>query len=489
MKVAIVGSGIAGLSASHFLSKRGHQVHLYEALPQIGMAAQTIDIAADNLDAADNLVAADNGVATVRGDVPSRMFNDRLWPTVARLYRSLGLDTIDVDATQSYRISGHRHPSLMLEMPFRWRSELSPARIAQHTTAAISALASGQTRSKNRPTGSNGSNGSHQALQIDDQDNRTGVGEENAIEGNLSKRRSEFLLEIRRLREQGSADLPTLDRQMPFVDYLDRHDFPRVFRESFLYPALSSTVCTCSHAAIKNYPAVVLLDAMQHISSDRRLQRVVGGTPAVARRLSQGVEKIFLKTPVASIAQSGDGVTLTVSQERRHYDRVVIASQANRVARVFPDLPDSEKAILNGFEYEDVEVIVHTDPQFMPPDRKDWATFNFSAQGNGSGSMCTVWMNRFHHDWHRHGAPRDVFQTIRPIHDVQHGQLLQRAQLQRPIVDANSWDRWERLRSLLRQPLRRIWYCGAYAMPGIPLLESAVGSAYEVAEAISASID
>ena len=41
--------------------------------------------------------------------------------------------------------------------------------------------------------------------------------------------------------------------------------------------------------------------------------------------------------------------------------------------------------------------------------------------------------------------------------------------------------------NLHEEPLRRVWLCGSYAQPGVPLLESAVRSAYAVAAAIEAA--
>lgn len=41
---------------------------------------------------------------------------------------------------------------------------------------------------------------------------------------------------------------------------------------------------------------------------------------------------------------------------------------------------------------------------------------------------------------------------------------------------------FERLQVLQRKPGRKVWFCGSYAMPGVPLLESAVRSSVAIAE-------
>ena len=47
MKIAVVGSGISGLSAAYFLSKK-HKVDLFEKEDRFGGHSHTLDILSDN---------------------------------------------------------------------------------------------------------------------------------------------------------------------------------------------------------------------------------------------------------------------------------------------------------------------------------------------------------------------------------------------------------------------------------------------------------
>ena len=445
MRIAIIGSGIAGLTASHLLQKKGHDVHLFEGQNQLGMSAHSIDF------------QPPHGGPAVWGDVPSRMFNGALWPAVVELYQSLGLVTTTVDAQQSYRREDEKS-ALQFQMPFEWSSE-----IIRSASSSLLALA--------------GSLGTVKGASVQSLQERT------TKEGGTG-RRSKFLAEINRLRKQGLRDLATLDAEQSFQSYLDEKSFSAEFREAFLFPALSSTVCTCSHEAISNYPAIILLDAMQHITGEQKLCRVEKGSRTVSERLSENVTLNF-STPAGAVKRERDGVTLVADGITLPFDHVVIATQANQAAGLCCDLEESEAAVLNGFQYEDVEVVVHTDQRFMPSVKSQWSVFNFVASAEDQESMCTVWMNQFHTNWKSEGMTEPVFQTIRPIKEVASGKRIRWARLQRPLVDCNSWSRWRQLREFHQQPQRRIWFCGSYAMPGIPLLESAVKSANEISNAIS----
>ena len=47
MKIAVIGSGISGLSAAYFLSKK-HKVDLFEKEDRFGGHSHTLDILTDN---------------------------------------------------------------------------------------------------------------------------------------------------------------------------------------------------------------------------------------------------------------------------------------------------------------------------------------------------------------------------------------------------------------------------------------------------------
>jgi len=449
VRIAIIGSGIAGLTASHLLQEKGHEVHLYEAQNQLGMSAHTIDF------------ESTQSGTSVWGDVPSRMFNRALWPGVFGLYQSLGLSFEPVDATQSYR-RGDDASTLQFKMPFHWSNAVVKA-----AGSSLLSLA--------------GSLGIEKASKL-----RTSYGpfDRGSSDDAISDRRSNFLWEINRLRKQGLRDLGTLDANTTFQQYLEGKNFSAEFCETFLFPALSSTVCTCSHEAISNYPAEILLDAMQHISGNAQLYRVTQGSQSIAASLSERVS-VKLATPVRGVEKGPETASLIAGGNRLDYQHVVVATQANQVARVCSDLPANETQLLDAFQYEDVEVVLHTDQRFMPASKSEWAVFNFAADDQRHESMCTVWMNRFHTNWQNEGMTEPVFQTIRPIHDVTSGRLIRRAKLQRPVVNSHSWELWKQLREIHQQKNRRLWFCGSYAMPGIPLLESAVKSAVEISDAIT----
>lgn len=91
-RIAVVGAGVAGLTAAHVLQKSA-DVTLFEADDRLGGHAHTHDIQ----DASGRLVQVDTGFI---------VHNERTYPTLLRLFAELGVATQDSDMSMSVRCAG-----------------------------------------------------------------------------------------------------------------------------------------------------------------------------------------------------------------------------------------------------------------------------------------------------------------------------------------------------------------------------------------------
>lgn len=418
LKVGIVGTGIAGLTAGWLFEQDDHEVVLFEKLPSLGMAAHAFEI------------ESKQGPCPI--DVPPRMFNNAEWPNLVRLYDHIGVEYVPVDLSKSYSFFGEKS-FLNLDASYKPKLGLSL----------------------------------------------------------LSKNVRQISADADKMMSQVS-DLPGVGNGLTLREYLNVNQFSDTFVFEFLYPSLSSTVCTCSYQALDNYPASLLLNSLAGIigndlSDSRSLMRTRFGSLDVARRLAKNVADIRFGTTVVSATVESNQVKIVFDNGERQseasFDHLIVATQANQSSQFLPALTEVERNTLNSFQYENIETIIHTDESQMPADQSNWAHFNFVICPEAS--MCSVWMNRFNHD-----SPFDgnVLQTISPINDVADEQVLTREKLQRPIVNQASAKAWEAIASFHREPDRRIWFCGSYATSGVPLLESGLVSSLNVAEAIGIEI-
>jgi predicted NAD/FAD-binding protein len=119
----------------------------------------------------------------------------------------------------------------------------------------------------------------------------------------------------------------------------------------------------------------------------------------------------------------------------------------------------------------------------MPARRRDWSPVNLWTDTAAGAVESTIWVNAVQPVLR--GAP-DVFQTVHPLRPVDPARVLGEANFRRPVVDLSSLQALARLQALMEQPERRVWFCGSQAQAGVPLLESAVRSAYAVAGRLGA---
>lgn len=407
MKIAVIGSGIAGLVVSWLLERAGHHVTLLERLPELGLAAhgKTLSIDGENLSA----------------DIPSRMFNEALWPSLCQLYRELGVETASVDPSQTF-----------------------------------------------------GEWGNYPVFRVGDS-YFTGLTSGRIWEAECRQIRRD----IQRMKKSAHDDLEMCQQNpIDLRSYLDLRGYSAPFRELFLLPALSSTVCTCSYESLLRYPAAMILKAMISLTSGDRLLRARHGSKEIVQRLTASLTDVRCDTSVETVQKEDHQVHLTVtSGERIAVDHLVMATQANSALKILPGLSDAERRMLESFTYENVKVILHRDETLMPPNQRDWGTFNIMTNATRDAAMCTVWMNRFCSEWKTNSA---IFQTIMPLTDPKPEKILCERYLQRPIVNPESLAGLDRLAELHREPGRRIWFCGSYASGGVPLLESGVQASYAV---------
>ena len=385
-----------------------------------------------------NGAAVDSGALPSEIDVPLRLFNSRHWRLLSCVYKELGIEAEPVSATQSF-IDREQNCYLKIDVKSLF-----------------------------------------------------GV----SISNLLNQKPRQILQQAQRLRTIGLRDWPQLGFELQFQDYLKTNGFTSEFANEFVYPILSATVCTCSVDAIRKYPARLLLGVMENITSssaqDDNLYRVRGGSGQVATRISDSVADIRTSSPVISITRHQHGVTVTSRCAARikteEFDHVVIATQANHADSILTDKSELESEMLGSFNYENVEVVVHSDESFLPRASENWSTFNFATaaeDGEASSAMCSIWLNGFSEQY---ASQQNFFQTINPLRKPDSEKVIAERRLNRPIVNQANLRGWSIIDEINSQSDRNVWFVGSYAAAGVPLLETGVESAIKVAAKLGADV-
>jgi len=413
-RIAIVGSGIAGLTAAWLCRRAGREVTLFEALPGCGM---------------DFHVASAHGVGgTPNGqvDIPLRITTPEGWRSFLTLCELCGVQTFDVALHLSFStLAGNT-----------WL-QTGPVPAAQRARADVQA-------------------------------HRRRV-----LEGILQLRRA-----LTDCHPGPEEDPPTL------AAFAAHSGMDASFFRRFVLPVLS-TICTCSEAALLQWPAPGLLTLFDNIVATKRTRRLRGGTRALASALRERVTMQASET-VLDIAPCTDGVQLSTAAGNQVFAQVIVATQANQALTMLkqPSLAP-ERSIVMRFPYESGEIVTHRDERFMPRDRSHWTALNYFLGEGASPSMWTAWINPIEPTV---SAAAPLFQTWDPLFEPAADTVLRRVKMQRAVVTLDSRRAEAGLRALHRQPDRRVFFCGSYVTGEVPLLESAVRSAVDAVTCCGISV-
>lgn len=415
---------MAGLAAAWMCRRAGRDVTVFEAQARRGMDAHTLE------------VAGPGGLGVV--DVPLRVMSPRAWQSVLALCAEVGVETFEVDTFASFtwglggaeRLGGGATSR-------RTNGEATWLRTAKGRLGPWTFPSLGSARFINGATAAVGAGLARLALD----EARGGV------------------------------------RDETLAAYAERARLPRVFLRAFLLPLLT-TICTCDEATLLAWPARDLLALFHRILLGEALRRLYGGTPALVDGLAAGLE-IRAPERVVAVEEAADGVTVaTASGWSGTFDHVLVATQANHaIGFLGGDGFARERATLARFGYDDGELVVHRDARFMPPRRDDWVPLNYRIARDLSASMFTVWVNPIEPSI----GPELVLQTWNPLLEPDPAAVLARVKLQRAVVSVETAAAQRDLEALHAEPGRRVYFCGSWAAPGVPLLESAVRSAVAVA--------
>jgi predicted NAD/FAD-binding protein len=262
-------------------------------------------------------------------------------------------------------------------------------------------------------------------------------------------------------------------------DFLAQHDIdPTLWRGPVLN--VLKTICTCSEEHLLAWPALPLLSFLELIIYGNRFVRLSGGTPALVDALARDLD-FFSGSPVTRVQHNEHGVEVRNARNQGgQFDRVIVATPTTQTGFLDQQQFARELAALAGIRFVQGHLVVHSDTRFLPRQRRDWVPLNFHMSRDMQDSMFTVWVNPVEATL-RPGTP-PVLQTWEPLFEPAPDTVLARAPLTRAVVHDGTEAALAQLRQLHAEPERRVFFCGSWAHPGVPLLESAVRSAVAVAE-------
>ncbi|KAJ8105095.1 hypothetical protein OPT61_g10386 [Boeremia exigua] len=345
-RIAIVGSGVSGISALWTLRNAGHEVHLFEAADRLGGHTNTVTWRHKGLE-----TPVDTGFIVL---------NTATYPNFIKFLNALN---VRLDASEmTFGISRDAGA-------FEWSGTSLGALFAQSSNIL-------------KP--------SFWRMIFD------------------IVRFNQFALDLLSI-PPGSAAAAKANQES-IGQYLERNGYSDAFRDDYLIPMTACVWSTGADKCALEFPAVTLVRFMWNhhllstVSERPPWLTVHGGSKNYIDAVMQECKDVHLhlSTPVTSLQRKDGRVRLTLdgnsTRTEETFDSVILACHGDQARAILgPSATLEESDILNAFETTPNTAYLHSDLSLMPNRRNAWSAWNYlttsapsPSSTNPSGALQTV---------------------------------------------------------------------------------------------------
>lgn len=414
LKIAVIGAGVAGLTASHILQRR-HQLTLFEKNKYIGGHTNTIVIEH----------GPDEGTPVDTGFI---VLNDRTYPTLHQLLNQFNVPVRDSD------------------MSFGFYCEKTGLQYSGRGFNGIFA-------------------------------NRINL---------LRYSHWQMIRDIIRFNKVALQDLKhNEDTECTLGEYIKRYSLSDSFRDDYLLP-MGSAIWSTPALEMLDFPAKTFLHFFYNhgllTMQDRPVwQTVVGGSHAYVKAFLKDFNgHVQTNIAIKSIKRNSGTIRIEFEdQEPQEFDRLVLAVHANQVLPMLHESTNEEHTLFSCWEYNRNHTILHTDSSVMPPNKRAWASWNYTRENLSEGEQplsMSYHMNRLQglNTKNQYFVSLNRRQSIDPKH------FIQEFHYTHPLFTNKAVKTQEKLKTL--QGKQNTYFCGSYF--GYGFHEDAVKSGVAVANAM-----
>lgn len=431
-RIAVIGSGIAGLGAAHRLAPHC-DVTVFESDARLGGHANTVDVTLPGPD----------GDVTHGVDTGFLVFNERTYPRLIAMFAELGVEVAKSEMT--FSVQAPRPDGSQLE----WSG-----------TSLNTVFADRGNLLRPRFHG----------MLFD-------LMRFNRLATNLARRGVDTEL------------------AQPLDEFLAQNRFGGAFIDDYLLPMIGC-IWSCSTVQMMRFPVGTLIrfchnHGLLQVRERPQWFTVTGGSRQYVDKLAPRIGRVRLATPVLAVtrdlsrdagfgATHGGRVAVRTREGIEWFDEAVMATHAPQTLSMLADASADERRTLGAIGYQDNEAVLHTDETLLPRRRAAWAAWNYERDvvaGSNSQNVCLHYLlNQLQPlPWQQ-----PVIVSLNPLHAPREETVLRRITYAHPVFDNDAIAAQARLPAL--QGLSHVWFCGAWT--GYGFHEDGLKSGQQVAQRI-----
>ena len=331
MKIAVIGSGISGLSAAHFLSKK-YKVDLFEKNDHFGGHSHTVE------------VSPNNSQEKISIDLGFIVFNKKNYPNLVKLFEKLKVsyEKSNMSFSVSVKNSNIEYSGSGISGLFANRYNVFNLNFIKMIKEIFSFY---KTADKMR---------------------KENIKNQTLGEFLKSKKMSSYFINFHIIPMVSAIwSMPTnLAYEMPMLSFINFFQNHGLFK-------------------IKNRPQWYTVSGRSKIYVKKILETING----------KYFKNYKISNVLRS--KNGVRLYYGSANEFFEYDKVVFAVHANEVLKLINDPTENEKKILKNFQYKKNIAYLHNDHRLMPDRKNVWSSWNSILDKDDIKKSCiTYWLNK-----------------------------------------------------------------------------------------------
>lgn len=381
MKVAIIGSGISGLSAAHALRGRA-DVTLFEAGRYFGGHTHTVDIT----------LSTPTGLVTHGVDTGFLVFNERTYPHLIQLFEELGVATVKSDMSFSVQAPGALNGRKLewsgssLDTVFAQRGNLLSPRFIRML---------------------------RDLLRF------------NALCTRIAGANQEAAL------------------MQPLADFLALHRFSTEFRDWYFLPMLGC-IWSCPTDQMLQFPVATMIrfchnHGLMQVSNRPQWWTVQGGARNYVEKITATIADKRLNTPVRRIERdpciAENGVRVITDGRTETFDKVILATHSDQSLALLQAPSRDERRALGAIRYQPNRAVLHTDTSVLPTRRKAWAAWNYERATSDATESSRVCLHYLINRLQPLPFEQPVVVSLNPVREISQAQILGEFEYDHPVFD------------------------------------------------------
>ncbi|KAJ3016547.1 hypothetical protein HKX48_003989 [Thoreauomyces humboldtii] len=437
-KIAVIGSGVSGLSAAWLLSKQSSEfeVTVYEAGSYVGGHSHTVDV--PRLD----------GKGTVPVDTGFIVCNPVTYPNFLALMEELRVPMAKTD--MSFAVSRNQGE-------FEWCGDNLATVFAQRKNLnpwAKGVKEGGMWRMI------------YDVIRFHEEARKIAIEADRLAFDDNGQARTE---------EPPEAKVHPL-ANVTLVDFFAERTYSKFFYENYIVPMTSAIWSTPADMAFDEFPVLTLFRFMRNhqllqIGGRPKWRTVINGSRTYVNKILGGLADVRLNTAVTSIKRDGLETKIAVTDSTgltENYDHIIMAVHTDQALKILgDDASPAERSLLGSIPFVKNRLVLHQDPDLMPKTRKAWAAWNYLTNTENetkSPVVClTYWMNRLQ-PFVKLTEVGVILATLNPLYEPKKELILGEWEYDHPLYSPKTIAAQGRLPEI--QNKSGITFCGAWTNYG-----------------------